>query len=362
MKIEIIKIIEAALKKNESKIKSYSSLLADNMEKEDPNFSKEIRRILNNNSIHPVYFDDFLIKPKDEASDLEMVDVIFDSNYSDNLVLEIYQNEAIETFIKSYEKRDILMKNNVDMEYTFLFYGEPGTGKTALAHLISKKLNLPLVVVKLDAVISSLLGNTAKNIRKVFDYANSRPCVLFLDEFDAIAKIRDDARELGELKRVVNSLLQNIDSFSKNNILLAATNHEQLLDSAIWRRFTFQLNMNQMSLETKFKIFENSLHNFRLEFNLTDVKRNSLKDGMENLTPSEIKKIGISCIRKAILNEKTGLSYFDILYEFYLNSRELKKESIVKYLSKMKLSRQEISVNLEISIRQVDNELKKGES
>lgn len=360
MKIEVINIIEAALKKNDSKVKSYSLLLAKNMEQEDPNFSKQIKKILNNNSIHPIYFDDFLMKPKDEGSNLEMVDVIFDSDYSDKIILEKYQKEAVELFIKSYKKREILKNNDIDMEYTFLLYGSPGTGKTALAHLVSKKLELPLVIVRLDAIISSLLGNTAKNIRKVFEYANSKPCILFLDEFDAIAKIRDDSKELGELKRVVNSLLQNIDSFSKNNILIAATNHENLLDSAIWRRFSFQLNMNQISLETKFKIFISSLNNFKLNFNLTDIKKKCLKELLENLTPSEIKKISVSCIRKAILDEKIELSYYDILYEFYSNSRNFTEENLINYLSRMKLSRQDISINLGISMRQVDNELKRG--
>ena len=83
-----------------------------------------------------------------------------------------------------------------------------------------------------------LLGSTAKNIRKIFDYASRRECILFLDEFDVIAKLRDDKNELGELKRVVNSLIQNIDAFSNDSILIAATNHHELLDPAIWRRFT----------------------------------------------------------------------------------------------------------------------------
>ena len=95
-----------------------------------------------------------------------------------------------------------------------------------------------MVTARLDGLVSSLLGSTAKNIRKVFDYASKRECILFLDEFDVIAKLRDDKNELGELKRVVNSLLQNIDGFNNDSILIAATNHHELLDPAIWRRFS----------------------------------------------------------------------------------------------------------------------------
>ena len=99
------------------------------------------------------------------------------------------------------------------------------------------KTKLPLATARLDGLISSLLGSTAKNIRKIFDYASKQECVLFLDEFDVIAKVRDDKNEMGELKRVVNSLLQNIDMFSPDSIIIAATNHHELLDPAVWRRF-----------------------------------------------------------------------------------------------------------------------------
>ena len=124
-----------------------------------------------------------------------------------------------------------------------LLYGPPGCGKTKCAYLIAKQLNLPLVIARLDSLISSYLGTTAKNIRNLFEFAQKIPCVLFLDEFDAIAKARDDNNELGELKRVVNSLLQNVDSMSKDSLLLAATNHQQLLDSAVWRRFDYKLEI-----------------------------------------------------------------------------------------------------------------------
>lgn len=130
-----------------------------------------------------------------------------------------------------------------------MLYGPPGCGKTTVAQLISSITNLPLVTARLDGLVSSLLGSTAKNIRKVFDYASKRECILFLDEFDVIAKLRDDKNELGELKRVVNSLIQNIDEFSEDSILIAATNHHKLLDPAIWRRFNTILALEKPQLE-----------------------------------------------------------------------------------------------------------------
>jgi SpoVK/Ycf46/Vps4 family AAA+-type ATPase len=118
-----------------------------------------------------------------------------------------------------------------------LFVGPPGVGKTLAARWISKKLNRPLIVLDLSAVMSSFLGRTGNNIRNVLDYAKGLNCVLLLDEFDAIAKRRDDAGEIGELKRLVTVLLQEIDEWPSSGLLLAATNHPDLLDPAVWRRF-----------------------------------------------------------------------------------------------------------------------------
>ena len=123
-------------------------------------------------------------------------------------------------------------------------YGPPGTGKSRLARFIAQELGLDLYIARLDGLISSFLGSTSKNIRALFDFAAKTPCILFLDEFDAIAKLRGDTQELGELKRVVNSFIQNLDTLGTQSIVIAATNHEELLDSAIWRRFSYRLALN----------------------------------------------------------------------------------------------------------------------
>lgn len=118
---------------------------------------------------------------------------------------------------------------------SLLMYGPPGTGKNRIARFIAQELSLDLYVTRLDGLISSFLGSTLKNIRTLFDFAAKTPCILFLDEFDVIAKLRGDSQELGELKRVVNSFIQNLDNVGNQSIVVAATNHEELLDSAIWR-------------------------------------------------------------------------------------------------------------------------------
>lgn len=132
---------------------------------------------------------------------------------------------------------NILQKNNLLPTRSVLFFGPPGVGKTMSARWIAKVLKKPLLTLDLSTVISSYLGKTGSNVRMVLDYAKSTECILLLDEFDAIAKKRDDESDIGELKRLVNVLLQEIDNWPATSLLIAATNHAELLDRAIWRRF-----------------------------------------------------------------------------------------------------------------------------
>ena len=130
-----------------------------------------------------------------------------------------------------------LLKENLQPSHTALFTGPPGVGKTLAARWIALQLGRPLVTLDLAAVMSSFLGRTGNNVRNVLDYAKGIPCVFLLDEFDAIAKRRDDVVEVGELKRLVTVLLQEIDNWPTTGLLIAATNHDELLDPAVWRRF-----------------------------------------------------------------------------------------------------------------------------
>lgn len=132
---------------------------------------------------------------------------------------------------------DRLVGAGVEPTRAVLFTGPPGVGKTLAAKWIARELGLPLAVLDLSAVMSSFLGRTGSNVRAVLDFARDHDCILLLDELDAVAKRRDDATEIGELKRLVTVLLQEIDEWPASRLLLAATNHANLLDQAVWRRF-----------------------------------------------------------------------------------------------------------------------------
>jgi SpoVK/Ycf46/Vps4 family AAA+-type ATPase len=124
-----------------------------------------------------------------------------------------------------------------------LLVGPPGTGKTTVAEALAEAVAVPLFVVRYEAIIGSYLGETASRLKRVFDYVRTTPCVLFFDEFDAIGKERGDIHETGEIKRVVTSLLMQVDELPSYTIVIAATNHPELLDRAAWRRFQLRLNL-----------------------------------------------------------------------------------------------------------------------
>lgn len=144
---------------------------------------------------------------------------------------------SLNRFAAEWDKRQQLIENGLLPSKSLLMDGPPGVGKTLAAKWLAEKMKLPLLTLDLASVMSSFLGKTGNNIRAVLEYARSFPCVLLLDEFDSIAKKRDDSSDVGELKRLVTVLLQAIDEWPSTSILVAATNHGELLDPAVWRRF-----------------------------------------------------------------------------------------------------------------------------
>lgn len=180
-------------------------------------------------------------------------------------VLEPQLSAAIRDLLREWQQADQLARVGVMPHTRCLIYGDPGVGKTKLAHYISAQMGLPCVEARLDGLVSSFLGTTARNIGALFDFANRYQCVLFLDEFDAIAKARDDAQEIGEIKRVVNSLLQAIDRRGDGGFTLAATNHEHLLDSAVWRRFDAKIHIQRPNRETRSALLDHFSQPLRLQ-------------------------------------------------------------------------------------------------
>jgi AAA+ superfamily predicted ATPase len=160
-----------------------------------------------------------------------------------DLVLSPDARKSIEELIEEQRRADVLRAHGLEPRSRILFVGPPGTGKTTLAEALAEAIAVSLFVVRYEALIGSFLGETATRLKRVLDYARTTPCVLFFDEFDAIGKERGDIHETGEIKRVVTSLLMQIDDLPSYTMVAAATNHPELLDRAAWRRFQVRINL-----------------------------------------------------------------------------------------------------------------------
>ena len=204
---------------------------------------------------------------------------------------------SVDELIGEWRHEERLKTKGISPRRTILLHGLPGCGKSHLASHIAKTLNLRLFVVRFDSLISSYLGETGANIRKVFDFVMNNRCALFIDELDAIAKQRDDRNELGELKRVVITLLQNLDISTGKFILLAGTNHAHMLDSAIWRRFEIILELLPPKNSERLAIF--SLY---LDREIPNSIHNTLVQSSEGLTGSDIFQICSNTKRKTLID------------------------------------------------------------
>lgn len=160
-----------------------------------------------------------------------------------DLLLPLPARESGRQLIEEHQRADVLRASGYEPRHRVLLSGPPGNGKTSFAESIAEGLGLPFYVVRYDALIGSYLGETNARLRKLFDYVRTTSCVLFFDEFDAIGKERGDTHETGEIKRVVSFLLMQLDQMPSYVIVVAATNHGELLDRAVWRRFQMRLSL-----------------------------------------------------------------------------------------------------------------------
>ena len=205
---------------------------------------------------------------------------------------------TIARFLEDAKHIELLSTKGVATRLGLLLYGPPGSGKTLLAGHVASQLERPIYLVRLDSLISSRLGETAKNIRGVFDFVPKQKAVLFLDEMDAIAKLRDDRHELGELKRVVNTVLQGLDSLSDDVVVIGATNHPHLLDPAIWRRFPYKAELAQPDPEVRAAMW----HQFLSNEDTSERDAQLLSARSDGLSGADIENIALALRRRAILD------------------------------------------------------------
>lgn len=218
----------------------------------------------------------------------------------EELILPSDVSEAVRELVEEQNRHDLLRSYSLQPRNRILLAGEPGNGKTSLAEGIAHALAVPLVVARYDGLIGSYLGETALRLSKLFEYVRSRACVLFFDEFDTVGKERGDDHETGEIKRVVSSLLLQIDDLPTHVVVVTATNHPELLDRAVWRRFQLRLELPRPSPAEAEAFFEAAFR--RLSFTI-DVSPKVLADKLKGASFSELEDFVADVSRRYVLSQ-----------------------------------------------------------
>ncbi len=218
----------------------------------------------------------------------------------DDLILPSEVLEIVREVVQEYHRIDLLRSYNLEPRNRVLLIGPPGNGKTSLAEAIAESLMVPLLVVRYDGVVGTYLGETAVRLRRLMEYAATRKCVLFLDEFETLGKERGDTHETGEIKRVVSSLLLQIDSLPSHVVVVGATNHAELLDRAVWRRFQVRMVLPEPTrarLADWFARFERRI-NVPLGY-----APETLAKKLQGVNFAEAEEFGASVFRKYVLEQ-----------------------------------------------------------
>lgn len=219
------------------------------------------------------------------------------------LVLPDHVTASVKQLIEEHHRRDLLRSYGVEPRHRVLLVGPPGGGKTTLAEALATELGTVLLSVRYEGIIGSFLGETAGRMDSLFELVRATPCVLFFDEFDAVAKERGDVHETGEIKRVVSSLLQQIDRLPSHVVVVAATNHPELLDRAVWRRMQLRLELPKPTREMRITWIERWARRKQIDFGLAS---RTLADRLRGLSLAEIEQFALDVERRQILDGPTS--------------------------------------------------------
>lgn len=288
-----------------------SEIIEDEKKKNHNILANDLRLILNDNT-KSNNMSSFQYKDSNEKeeTDSTLVEVIYPDKIFLDIIISSEKKDKLNQIIKEFNNWDVLVSNGVFPIRNILFYGPPGCGKTVVAQALASEIGIPILYVKYDSLISSYLGETASNIKKVFDYSKNDSWVIFFDEFDAIGRSRNDSTEHGEIKRVVNTFLQQIDNYRGRSLIIAATNFEQSLDYAIWRRFDETIFFDMPNTEEKINLLKLKLSPFKGPDHIWE----RYSKNMVNFSYSDIEKVSEILIKKCILDGKKIYTKKDIEY------------------------------------------------
>ncbi|MBD2093270.1 ATP-binding protein [Microcoleus sp. FACHB-1515] len=329
---EILKKLFQSFSRNEREAfySAAKELIEEERGKNHLLLAKDLETVLHDSNGHssrplasnPAPWHQFPEPPKDKETGLPLLDVKrFDLTW-DHIILSDTIFDTLNEVVLENRKQDVLTAYGLKPKNKLLFCGLPGCGKTQTARVLSSVLGLPLVYVNLTAVFSSFLGETATNLQKIFTYVERDEWVVLFDEFDAIARDRNTPNEHGEVKRLVNSLLQLIDTTTSQSLFIAATNHESLLDSAVWRRFDEVILFEPPTLDLRITLLKRYLSAIRYP----GIDLTSFAARIENATGADVERICADAIKMVILRGDNVLTVTDLEAAI---GRYLRRERII---------------------------------
>lgn len=347
LRSEWVTLIQEGVQGQATRFRLRATRLAQTLGKSDPELAEALIRGLGSSSdltrLAPLSAD---------APDLVAVEDLVRLPCDPYWPRETYAE--LKQIVNEWRAQEQLAEANLSPAKTILLYGPPGVGKTLSARWMAKEIGLPLATLNLAATVSSFLGKTGQNIAKVLEYARSRPCVLFLDEFDALAKRRDDAQDVGELKRIVNVLLQAVDQWSGPSMLIAATNHVDLLDVAMLRRFEVAIEFPPASSQ--------QINHILKQNGVPSSHSVPLSKRLQNRPISDTDRLLNSARKKVVLDDVEFISALNLAENELFKNQAKKAETRaarVKALSAAGKSSHQIAKDLGVSHTTVLRDLKK---
>ena len=319
----ILNLVKAAIAGDQTEVRATAAEIAvDERSKKRTGVAERINKLLEN-SDRTIFNDRKPVHSMARKNGYGGFHRLFPDRSISSLFLEDAVRNICQELIEEQRRSELLRSSGIEPRHKVLLVGPPGNGKTSLAECIASELALPLLFVKYDAIVTSYLGETAQRLSRLFNFVSTEPCVLFFDEFDAIGKERGDIHETGEIKRIVTSLLLQVDTLPSYCVLVAATNHPELLDRASLRRFQIKLELKEPTEVQMIEYFNSKLKKFNGTAGYT-AKR--LFNAVSPKNYSEAEDFFLDINRRLILEQGNGSN--KKLFEERINVwNSLKKET-----------------------------------